>query len=309
MVIGIALGLAAALFWGTADFSARGAARAGGTFLTLLWVQMVAIVVLLLTALPLGWLPLARLPLGATLAAVGTNLCILVGAGLLYRAMAIGTVALVSPICASFAAITAILALATGERPTAAQLAGIVLTLGGVVLASALPNSSHAPAGTAPAPSGSTWWRPAPGVTEALLAMFFFGTGYWALQYVVAVLGGVPVVFIGKVGDLAALCALSLGALALGHGAGAKAHAWWAPHWPPRRFWPFLLPAAVLDTAGNIAYNLGVTHALTAVVVVLSSLFSAVTVLLAWIVLGERLARWQWVGVIAILAGVALVSL
>ena len=38
----------------------------------------------------------------------------------------------------------------------------------------------------------------APGLFEALGAMLLFGVCYWALRYVVAVLGGVTVVFIGK---------------------------------------------------------------------------------------------------------------
>jgi drug/metabolite transporter (DMT)-like permease len=69
-----------------------------------------------------------------------------------------------------------------------------------------------------------------------------------------------------------------------------------------------MLPVAIFDTSANIAYNLGISTSLTAVVSVISSLFSAVTVLMAWVFLRERLARWQWVGVAAILAGIALVS-
>ena len=73
-------------------------------------------------------------------------------------------------------------------------------------------------------------------------------------------------------------------------------------------FWAWVVGVALLDTAANIAYNLGITISLTAVVSVISSLFSAVTVLLAWIFLRERLARWQWAGVAAILVGIVLVS-
>ncbi len=73
-------------------------------------------------------------------------------------------------------------------------------------------------------------------------------------------------------------------------------------------FWLFVAPVGLLDTAANVAYNLGITVALTSVVVVLASLFSAVTVLLAWIFLREWLAGWQWLGVTAILVGIALVN-
>jgi drug/metabolite transporter (DMT)-like permease len=77
---------------------------------------------------------------------------------------------------------------------------------------------------------------------------------------------------------------------------------------PAPSFWRWAVAVAVLDTAANVAYNLGITISLTAVVSVISSLFSAVTVLLAWFFLRERLARWQWAGVAAILVGIALVS-
>ena len=66
--------------------------------------------------------------------------------------------------------------------------------------------------------------------------------------------------------------------------------------------WRCSIPSA------NVAYNLGITVSLTAVVSVISSLFSAVTVLMAWVFLRERLARWQWAGVGAILVGIVLVS-
>jgi drug/metabolite transporter (DMT)-like permease len=133
---GIALGLAAALCWGVADFCARGATKAAGTLRTLWSVNAIATVALLLFALPLGLLRLDGRPLGAVLAAVALNVAIMCGAALLYRAFAIGTLSLVSPIAASFAAITALLALASGEHPSAAQLIGIALALGGVSLAS-----------------------------------------------------------------------------------------------------------------------------------------------------------------------------
>jgi drug/metabolite transporter (DMT)-like permease len=69
------------------------------------------------------------------------------------------------------------------------------------------------------------------------------------------------------------------------------------------------VPIGLLDTGANVSYGLGLAGAYVAIVAVLSSLFSAVTVLLAWVVLRERLALNQWLGVLLILVGVALVSL
>jgi drug/metabolite transporter (DMT)-like permease len=140
--------------------------------------------------------------------------------------------------------------------------------------------------------------------------MLIFGVAYWALHLVVGTLGGVEVAFIAKVADLLVLGALAgLGLLLSERRTERRVPLWFAPRLPPRAFWLFVVPTALLDTSANIAYNLGITQALVSVVVVLSSLFSAVTVLLAWIFLRERLRGWQWLGVAAIFAGIALVSI
>jgi uncharacterized membrane protein len=52
-----------------------------------------------------------------------------------------------------------------------------------------------------------------------------------------------------------------------------------------------------------------VTGALTSVVATLSSLFTAVTVVLAWVFLRERLTRIQWVGLLLILGGIVFVNI
>lgn len=67
--------------------------------------------------------------------------------------------------------------------------------------------------------------------------------------------------------------------------------------------------AAVADTLAWGAYFLGTASSYVSVVTALASLFSVVTVILAWRFLRERLAAHQWAGVAIILAGIALVSL
>lgn len=326
MSFGIVSGLTAALCWGIADFFARGATRSGGTFRTLLTLQFIATVALLVVAMPLGLLHLANLPTGLTLAAAALSLIILGGAALLYRSFAIGTLAIVSPIAASYAAVTALLAmLLSDERPRLPQLIGIVCTLGGVILTSAV--SSYIPGdhtGTPPLTGDSPTKRPtkaplslAPGLPEALISMLLFGAAYWALRFVVPGLGGVTVAFIAKATDLLALLLLALVVVLLQRRKSRRAPTSPAPQSPlappaagqRNAFLLAVIPTALFDTAANIAYNLGITGSLTSIVAVLSSLFSAVTVLLAWIFLRERLTRWQWVGAIAIFLGIALVSL
>jgi drug/metabolite transporter (DMT)-like permease len=55
--------------------------------------------------------------------------------------------------------------------------------------------------------------------------------------------------------------------------------------------------------------NLGMQLEQVSVVSVLSSLYGAVTVLLAAVVLREHLRKIQWVGIAGIFIGIALISL
>src|SRR5262245_12522768 len=135
MQTGVLLGLSAALLWGVADFCARGSSRAGGTFRTLLFVEIIAIPAVLLAA-PFGLITLRSEQWTMILAAAVVGLIILGGAGLLYRAFAIGKLALVSPIASAFAAVTALLAIATGERLAGLTLFGVIVNVVGVPVAS-----------------------------------------------------------------------------------------------------------------------------------------------------------------------------
>ena len=64
----------------------------------------------------------------------------------------------------------------------------------------------------------------------------------------------------------------------------------------------------VLDLGANGLYALATTEGLLSVVSVLGSLYPAVTVVLARVVLAERVARVQEVGVVLALAGVVAIS-
>ena len=70
-----------------------------------------------------------------------------------------------------------------------------------------------------------------------------------------------------------------------------------------------LVGAGVLDNLANLLFVLAAARGLLSLVSVLGSLYPVVTVVLARVVLDERLARWQLVGVGAALTGVALISL
>src|SRR5260370_42355014 len=76
-----------------------------------------------------------------------------------------------------------------------------------------------------------------------------------------------------------------------------RGHIWW-----------LILGVGTLDTCAYLLANFGFTTEQVAVVSVLVSLFSAVTVLLAWIFLHDKLQWSQWLGIGVIFVGIALVK-
>jgi len=64
----------------------------------------------------------------------------------------------------------------------------------------------------------------------------------------------------------------------------------------------------VLDTGAYILNNMGMLREQVSVVSVLASLYGAVTVGLAAFFLKEKVARLQWLGIAAIVAGIVLIS-
>jgi drug/metabolite transporter (DMT)-like permease len=283
--MGILFGLTAALCWGIADFVVTRVARAIGVLQAFFYVQCLS---MLATAALLLVRPGAPAPSASTWAlAIGISLINLVGALLLYRSFAIGTLALVSPIASAFGVVTALLALATGERPATAALAGAVLLIAGVIVVS----RSHQGDG-----AGGHRGATLRGVPEAIGVMFCFGVAFWALDYVTPALGVLwPVLAIRLIETVGALlCLLYRRTL---------------PAPLSGQTWGLVIGVALLDTLAFVAFNLGLGTAYTSIVTALASLFSAVTILLAWGLLRERLAPGQWVGVGVILVGVLLVSL
>jgi drug/metabolite transporter (DMT)-like permease len=71
---------------------------------------------------------------------------------------------------------------------------------------------------------------------------------------------------------------------------------------------PFIIAVAIFDTFANVTYNIGVSFGTVSIVSTIGGLFSAVTILLAWVFLKERLTRHQIIGFFAISAGVAILG-
>ncbi len=75
-----------------------------------------------------------------------------------------------------------------------------------------------------------------------------------------------------------------------------------------RRLLPVILAVGLTDTGANALFTLASARGFLSIVSVLGSLYPVVTVLLAHLVLGERISRVQRMGVAVALAGVAVVA-
>ena len=274
--MGIAFGLASSLVWGTADFL-------GGVFtrrLTLASVtvgsQFAGLLALLAAAAFAGGLDGRAAAIGLAAGACGA-----VGISAFYRALATGTISIVSPVSACGALVPVVLALASGERPGPVALTGCGLALAGAVLASV-----HEIRGEHPAARSS--------MGLALLAAFGIGGFLWFLAR--ASEGGhtLPALLGTRLGSLTLLC---IGVLVTRSSIAI-----------PRQQVPMVASIGLLDTAANGLFAVATQHGYVAVVSVLGSEYPVVTVILAHTFLGERITPPQWLGVALALTGVGMVA-
>ena len=216
---------------------------------------------------------------GATAAAMAAGVCGAVGLGSLYRGMAVGAMGVVAPISSVAAAIPFAYGVARGERPSAVQFAGVVVALAGLVFVSRAPGATRGVSA---------------GVGLALIAALGFGFYF---------------VFLGAGADdsvpwtvLVARVTASALALTAVLAAGVTLRV-------ERALLAPVLAVGLCDTAANVLFALASTRGLLSVVSVLTSLYPAVTVGLAALILRERVSHRQLAGGAAVLAGAALLSL
>lgn len=197
-----------------------------------------------------------------------------------YTAAAAGPLSIVLPIGATGSIVPVVVALAGGERPSLLQLVGIPLAVVGVVLAAARD---------AGAPVQAT----ARTIALALLSAVFFG-GFLALFGAASADGAPWAVFSSR----ATLIVCTVAVL-LARRRSIRV---------PRSAVPALALPGLLLLVGTVSYGVATTQGLVSVVAVLATLAPVVTVGLAVVLLGERLAPRQQVGVGTALLGVVLLA-
>lgn len=275
-MLGIALALASSIVWGTSDFL-------GGIWTRRLTLAAVTIVSQTAGMAVLAVAAAARGGLDGRAVAIGlaSGLFGALGISAFYRALATGTISIVSPVSACSAIIPLALALATGERPGALALAGSAVALAGAVLASVQELHPDRPAGRS-------------AMLMAVLAAVGIGGFLWFMARATAGGHTLAALIGARVGSLSILC---LGALATRSSIRMPLGAVW-----------IVAVIGVLDTVANALFSQATLHGYVSVVGVLGSEYPVVTVLLAQVVLRERVTRPQAAGIVLALTGVGMVS-
>jgi uncharacterized membrane protein len=274
----IVLALGAALAWGFADFASGVKSRTNSTVVVTAIVLGAGGVVSLLIALGTEDAPSGRTVALAVAAGAATG----VGVTMFFHALSIGVIGTVAPITCAGTSVPVIWGLAQGERPSAGQLLGVALAIGGVVVIA----RASADEATTPA-------------TNARLALILaiasaFTLGFY---YVIA----------GEATDAGPLWFAALGQIFAATPLVLLALLRRAPV-PPRREFRALVGIAMANGAGWLLSVSALKHGLLSVVSVLIALYPALTVLFARIFLSERLSRLQKTGAVIVFAGVGLIA-
>jgi uncharacterized membrane protein len=197
-----------------------------------------------------------------------------------YRGMAAGAMSVVVPLAAVAAGIPVVWGLVQGDHVSFLQEIGFVAALGGGLMASLERRGERA--------------RFAAGTGWAILALLGFGCYYIPL-HASATHDWLWPSLIFRATSVTIVWSAILLTRARVHGV--------RPHLVA------LAAIGLLDTGGNTLFAAASSsHGLLSVVSVLASLYPAVTVLLARLVLRERVERTQDLGVLVTLAGVVLIS-
>ena len=194
---------------------------------------------------------------------------------------------------ATYPVLTMLLSVFTGERLTVMRLIGMGLTIVGVVL---VARGEIIPGDANPVDAKTQLQKKNLGVGWALYSAFGFGVMFWLLGIrIVPLVGAIPSVWVIRLTSVIATALVILLArrsLAV----------------PAKRDTPWILGIAVLDTSAYVFNNLGMRFEQISVVSVLASLYGAVTVGLAALILKEQVSKMQWFGIAAIFAGIILIS-
>ena len=278
-MLAVVFGVLGGVFYGTADFFGGLATKRTGIFAVTIVSQFAGFVVL---ALVVGFLPAHAFTNDYLWGAAG-GLCGGVGLALLYHALSISKMGVVSPITAVLAAAGPALfgVFAKGERLEWFQELGIVVALCAIVLISL----SHDDDGRIEFSTA--------GVKEAILSGIAL-SGFFLFLGLARPEAGLQPLLAARGASAAFLLLVALVTR--------------SPIVPQNKTRGLIVVAGAIDMSANVLFVLADHAGYLSIAAVLTSLYPASTVFLARVVLKERLAVIQKAGVALALAGIALIA-
>ncbi len=280
----ILYGILSAASWGAADFIGGIATKRTSPYRILYLAEIASLIpffaLALITREPIP--PIADLLWGGLASLVG-----LAGLIILYRALADGQMSVTAPVSALLAAfVPVIFGLSTLGIPSVTTIVGFGLAFGAVWLISQTDSAD--------------WRFPMQGLRNLsnlrlpLLSGIFFGFYFILLHNATQNAFFWPL----TAARFAGFVAFGLYALLTRQ-----------PALPPRDLWGYSIVNGILDITGNAFFVLAAQVGRMDVAAVLSALYPASTVLLAWIFLKEKLSAIQTVGIILAFIAIVLFTL
>jgi uncharacterized membrane protein len=280
--LSLACGLLTATGFGTADFVAKLSTTRVGFLRTALFMQLIGGILLL----PFALTDYSRLFLQPWITLDGVLLGLVNAAATiaLYKGFEIGRLSVVSPIASCAPLVSVLLAVSfLGETLTKERVIGIGFVIVGIILVCIQTQEQDVAK------------KLGQGAAYAILFMLLGGTISFGLKPVSHVLGVyVPVLLMRWVGVPTLAAAFFA----------------WKPKGEIRlNAFSFISTIAILDTFGNVVLVMGLSVGTVSIVAPIAGLFSAVTVLLAWAILKEKITLHQLIGFAAIVVGITILGL
>ena len=288
MITGSALfGVGAAASWGVGDFTARFIGRAVGVPAGLFGIMLIGSLAvglyIVASGEPLVW------ELSGLWLLVLNGVATMLATFMLFDALTRGPVSLGSPMVSSYPAFAVPMTVVFGARPEPIHWLAMAATLGGIWLVALAV--SRIDGGDKPEYAPAVLRR---AVLMAIGSAFFFAVALLAADEAIGRYGVPLTLLSGRI----------VGAVVLGAGFLVMRK---APNMPVRA-WPLILLLAVADTLGYIFVYAGLSLENGEFAIVTSSAYSVVTILLARIILKERVVPLQWLGVAIVIAGIGTLS-
>jgi drug/metabolite transporter (DMT)-like permease len=273
--VAIVLALLSSAMWGSADFLGGVVSRRVKVTAVVGWEALIGLAICTVAAVYVGGFhgPWDWLWWGIAAGSAGSF-----GLGCYYAALSSGTMGVVSPIAALGVTVPVLVGFLSGEDPSVLQVAGIVVSIIGTVFTSG------------PELSGGASPRP---VALAVLSGVLFGVFFLFMK------AGAEVSSLMTLWSMRACVAVFFVLVALVRrttGAVSAADV------------RLIAVVATGDLLANFCFGIASTLGYLSITSVLSSLYPVATVILARVVLQERLRAVQIGGVVVTLAGVALIS-